>query len=956
MAEDFRELKKRVKPEFHKNYSKYYPVESLKQMGFSRSVCTSCGRGFWSLSERDFCDEPACSGGYRFIGEKLTRKAFNYKQAWDEYVKTFEKWGYVPIKRYPVVCRWYDQLYFVGAGINDFQPYVVSGEVPPPADAVLEPQFCLRFPDIDSVGVTGRHYTGFIMVGQHTFNTPEKHVYFKDEGILQMHEFLTKSLGIPKEEIFYHEDVWAGGGNFGPSMEFFARGLELGNQVYMQYEVLPGGKQRELKTKVIDMGAGLERWSWFSQGAPMSYDTVFPKVMNFLYKQTGVKPDKKVWNKFARYAGLLTFDEIENASEVWVDVAKEIGIGVEELKKEVYRMRALYAIGDHTRTLLVGMHDGALPSNVGGGYNLRNILRRCWSLMDEFKFKFEIEKVFETHVKEFGSWYTELKETGSLWDVLAVEHKRFEEGKRKAKTIVKRMVSEKQKFSTEKLVGLYDSQGIHPSMIKQAKPDLKIVDNFYQLVSQRHEKTTKTEEKKKFKLPTGLSDTKTFYYDKMSETKFSSKVLAVVKDSIVLESTLFYPEGGGQLADMGTLNGVKIVDVQKEGGVVLHKVENPLKFKKGDKITGVVDANRRKQLTQHHTATHVINAAASRVLGSHVWQAGAHKSVSGARLDVTHYKAISESEVVEIESEANRIVKKGIAVKKLLLPREEAEKKYGFRIYQGGAVPGTELRIIDILGVDAEACGGTHLDNTKEIGGIKVVKATRIQDGVVRIEFKAGSAATKEASGEEKLFEDVVSSFSGIEVADDGFDSEKLNDAAKIFSVQKTQLPKTIERFMGEIKTAIKKSEETGFIDTRKITKSNDIVDASKKVFALWKSTKKISEKLDEQAGGRLEKELEMKFSSTKSVKHLTNNLDVSALTKAAMKAISAKNRVLVLVNIVGEKCNIVVASSNSKINAGELARDISQKLGGGGRGDVKLGVGGGKSKNAEKTLEKLKI
>ncbi|MDD5111484.1 MAG: alanine--tRNA ligase-related protein, partial [Candidatus Altiarchaeota archaeon] len=254
MAWDFKGLKARVKPEFNQNYEKYYPVKSLGQMGFNRHVCQKCGRGYWSVKDDGLCGDASCRGGYDFIGRKLARKQFSYKEAWDEYVRVFSKWDYVPIKRYPVVCRWYEELYFVNAGINDFQPYVVAGEVEPPAPAVLEPQFCLRFNDIDNVGITGAHYTGFIMAGQHTFNTPKKHVYFKDEGILQMHEFLTKGLGISAEELTFHEDVWAGGGNYGPSMEFFARGLELGNQVYMQYEVLPDGSSRELSTKVIDMG------------------------------------------------------------------------------------------------------------------------------------------------------------------------------------------------------------------------------------------------------------------------------------------------------------------------------------------------------------------------------------------------------------------------------------------------------------------------------------------------------------------------------------------------------------------------------------------------------------------------------------------------------------------------------------------------------------------------------
>jgi len=902
------------------------------------------------MQDRDVCDEPACSGGYRFIGERLARKPFAYKEAWDEYVKVFSKWGYVPIKRYPVVCRWYEELYFVNAGVNDFQPYVVAGEVAPPAPAVLEPQFCLRFPDIDSVGITGRHYTGFIMVGQHTFNTPEKHVYFKDEGILQMHEFLTKGLGIKSEEIFYHEDVWAGGGNFGPSMEFFARGLELGNQVYMQYEVLPDGRHQELKTKVIDMGAGLERWSWFSQGVPMSYDTVFPKVMKYLYRETGVKPDKKIWSKFSRYAGLLSFDEIEDAGKVWRQVAAEVGADVEELQKEVFRMRALYAIGDHTRTLLVGIHDGALPSNVGGGYNLRNILRRCWTLMDEYGYSFDITKVFEEHIKEFGKWYTELTDVGSLWDIISVEKSRFEEGKKKAKAVVGRMIAENEKLSAEKLAELYDSQGIHPNTIREIKKDLTIPDNFYQLVEERHERSNALEDKKSALLTRKYPDSKSLYYEDMTETCFKAEVVAVEKDCVILDQTIFYPEGGGQEADRGTLNNVDVLDVQKEGKVIIHKVKDPAKFKAGMKAEGCVDAERRRQLTQHHTATHIINAAAYRVLGPHIWQAGAHKSADLARLDVTHYKAVSAEELVRIEEEAGKIVAQALPVKKMVLSRDEAERRFGFRIYQGGAVPGTELRIVEIAGVDAEACGGTHLDNTREVGGIKVVKASRIQDGVVRIEFKAGKAAEEEVGGAKEVFKESLNVFSenGFIVRDHSFNDVKLSQAADVFSVQKDYLPKTIKRFFSEI-------EGLSIVD-ESARKADDIVDACRKLFSLRKTKEKSKKTLSNYVGEGLEKEIEKSFEKNTFVKKKLEGHAIPTLMKIASEIVKKPDRVLVLVNITGEKANVIVSSSNPKVNAGKLAAELSAKLGGGGRGDAKQGVGGGKADGAEKILDELRV
>jgi len=124
---------------------------------------------------------------------------------------------------------------------------------------LIIPQPCIRFQDISNVGVSGRHYTNFVMIGQHAFNTNKTGLfYWKEEAIRHDMEYM-KTLGIPENELVFMEDVWAGGGNFGPSMEYFVKGLELGNCVFMQYEVLPNGTNRELKTKVIDMGAGQSR-------------------------------------------------------------------------------------------------------------------------------------------------------------------------------------------------------------------------------------------------------------------------------------------------------------------------------------------------------------------------------------------------------------------------------------------------------------------------------------------------------------------------------------------------------------------------------------------------------------------------------------------------------------------------------------------------------------------------
>ncbi len=183
-----------------------------------------------------------------------------YADAWKSFESSFtkERIPCTSIARYPVVARWRNDVEFTNAGIFCFQPYCVTGEMEPPANPLIQPQFCVRFNDLDNIGLTGRHYSGFVMLGIQVFNSKDKFVFFKDECVEFNFNWLTKGLGIPKEEITFVEDVWAGGGNLGPSIEYFVRGLELGNMVFMQYKTFPDGSREELSIKIIDTGIGLE--------------------------------------------------------------------------------------------------------------------------------------------------------------------------------------------------------------------------------------------------------------------------------------------------------------------------------------------------------------------------------------------------------------------------------------------------------------------------------------------------------------------------------------------------------------------------------------------------------------------------------------------------------------------------------------------------------------------------
>jgi len=834
-----KELKKIFKKWTDSDPDKYYPTKIMKELGFERHKCKKCSRFFWATKERDkdVCGDTSCEGGYLFIGKKRNVQ-MSFTRVWDEFSDLFSKYGYKPIKRYPVVARWNPTVEFTIASITDFQPYVVSGEMPPPAPKLVVPQICLRFGDIDNVGVTGRHYTGFTMIGQHAFLPKEEFKqsqYFKD----YLDWFIIK-MGLSPNEIVIHEDSWAGGGNVGACLEFFSGGLEIGNQVYTSYEIGSNGL-KDLKIKVLDMGMGQERCSWFLSGLPSSYDIIMPKALEYLKAKTGFSPDEKsskIIEKFTPYSGLLTTDEIDDLNKVWLEISKKIKCDVNVLKDTVSKWIAINAIAEHSRTLLYALSDSALPSNVGGGYNLRTIYRRARDFIEEYKWKnVRFDELSEIHAKSLEDEYPELLESlPTVKKILSVEERKYVDSKRKKESLIPVLSEnitkhiEKHANDSQKMVSLldlyieyYDSFGVRPEEIIECikkrgtlndlNKNISIISqdlipqNFFALVSQRHEKQNKTKDKNSYdngeddkennvnstkrnvelNLPK-LMDTEKLYLSDYSNVNFNAKVLYQKGEFLVLDRTAFYPTSGGQAQDVGILidkNGIKydVIDVFKQENVIVHKIKakeeallksfriedmKDQKAKEGvllksfriedmkdqkakeevllkssitEEIKGQIDFERRLLLTQHHTAAHIVNGSARRVLGDHIWQAGASKSINKGRLDITHFDPLSDEEILEIERVANQIVSEKREIRKYVIPRAEAESKFGFRIYQGGAVPGTHLRIVEIEGFDVEACGGTHLNNTSEEEVIKIIGSTKIQDGIVRIEYCAGKVA-----------------------------------------------------------------------------------------------------------------------------------------------------------------------------------------------------------------------
>ncbi len=782
-----KELKKIFTPESYK-------VELFKDKGFIRKKCSNCDLSYWTLDpDRTTCGETECEGGYKFIGRKGPN--WDFHQTINNLTKFFQKNGHTPIDPYPVVARWRDDIEFTIASIATFQPYVTSGAVKPPANPLTIPQPCLRFGgefnDLDNIGRTGRHLSSFIMFGQHAFNGEGlKGGYWMDRCIDLNFDFLTNVLKIEPEQITYTENIWAGGGNFGPNLESMAYGTEIVNSVFMQYQNLPGGGYREMDLRVIDVGWGAERVGWFSQGTPTIYESTFGPVWDYLLKESGLEYDRDLVSRYSILAGLLDVNEITDIKSARSGIAERLGMTLPELNEKLAGVEALYAIGDHSRTVSFALADGAIPSNVGGGYNVRTVLRRMFTLSEMNNFDLDISELISRQIMYVSQTYPRLKEISSFIEtIIDVERARYKKTIKSGTRYVEQLLKSKGKVTTEKLIELYESRGISPEIVQsiasEKGKEIEIPGDFYNRISSGSVEETEEKIEEEFQLDR-LKEfkTKKMYYDIPYKREIKAKVLAVFDTGhLVFDRTIFYPIGGGQAEDHGILRFGKssrqVIDVKKFGDAIVHKLDSPLKsLKVGSTVRLEIDWERRKALMRHHTAVHIVGGAARKVLGPHIWQAGADKTTERGRLDITHWENLNRETLDEIEMVANEVVMDNREIIKHVLPRQEAEQKYGFTIYQGGVVPGEELRIIEIPGIDTEACGGTHAHQTGDLGYIKILGSERIQDGIVRITLTAGKKAVASSQHQYHL----------------------LAHASSVFSVNPEDLPKTSERFFNEWK------------------------------------------------------------------------------------------------------------------------------------------------------------
>ena len=760
-----------------------YELPFFKQEGFMRKRCPKCGEYFWTQDpSMETCGESSSDecGYYTFIGNPATTKRFTLPEMREAFLSFFEQNNHTRIKPYPVVARWRSDIYLTHASIIDFQPYVTEGISPPPANPLVISQPSIRLTDIPNTGPTfGRHLTIFEMGGAHAFNLPDKEVYWKDDTVRYHHRFVTEVLGIKSEEVIYKEGVWVGGGNAGPDVECIVRGLEVGTLVFMQYKVV-GDEFVELPIRTVDTGYGIDRFAWISQGVPSCFQAIYGNMLNKIYDMAGITDvDNGFLLQIAKYSGLVNVDKTANRMVLRKRVSQLTGIDLETLERHLIPVENAWAITDHTKTLCFMLSEGVVPSNIQEGYLARLLFRRAYRLMLNLNMKpSSLYDIIDLQANYWSKDFPQIKAMQTeIVEMLKNEEEKFQDTLKRGEGMVKRIADDLKAKSTGKLsemtlTELYDSHGLPPEIVKQAAEkegiQVEVPENFYFLIANRHmnankpveEEQTKTESVLKETAET-LSPTEPLYYTDAYMREFEAKILKVINEKyVVLDRTCFYPEGGGQPADEGWLNFngvmVAVVDTQKIGKVIIHKINVNAPFKEGATVKGSLNWDKRYSLMKAHTVTHLVNGAARRVLGDHVWQSGTQKGLETSRLDISHYRRLTPEEIHKIELLANQAIMANMKIDIVWYPRNEAESRYGFRLYQGGAVPGKDIRVVKTGDWDVEACAGTHLKSTIEVGMIKIVYTERVQDGVERLGYAVGLQALREIQKQENLLWNVA--------------------------------------------------------------------------------------------------------------------------------------------------------------------------------------------------------
>ena len=819
-----------------------------EESGHVCKTCRVTGARFWTRdTSRTTCGD-STEDPYTFIGnptiDGFPMRGKPLKDTMREaFLRFFEERGHTRVEPYPIIARWRDDIHLTIASIADFQPHVTSGQVPPPANPLGISQPCIRLTDVAAVGRSGRHLSTFEMMAHHAFNRPkdEDVVYWIDQCVRYCDEMLVESFGIRPEDLTYVENPWSGGGNAGPALEVIVGGLELATLVFMNLEEsedgdieIKGLRYKEMDLQIIDTGYGLERFCWAAAGTPTIYEAIYPESVAWLKQlcgfdsmasslNLGVEMDALL-GELSRLAGILNIDVGTDVQALYDKLAERlsesgIDLSVDQLKRVTEPLSSIYAIPDHMHALCNMLGDGLVPSNAKAGYLARMLARRVCRMKDDIGASVSLAELGAHHMATHLDMSCFVQSTDGVLRILELEEARYYEMLRKGeaavRTALKGLPKDASEVPDKTLFRLSEERGLNPEMTVSIARELgwdnlSVRVGFAADMAARNALMTKAAAKSRKGQSVldviSMPSTSTDYYDDTTATEFTAEVLHCnplsekAADSmglsseaggepthaVVLDRTLFYPEGGGQLGDQGILiqndSSVAVFDTRAEGGVIVHLTDSPLS---PGPTRGVVDWGRRKQLMDHHTAVHIVGGSAREVLGPHIWQAGSNKGARYARLDITHHSRLTRDQLDSIEDRANEIVELNPGIDKLVMDRAEADATFGFEIYQGGPPKHSQIRIIRFGDYDTQACGGTHHDEAGEVGELRIIRASQVQDGVERLQIVAGETAREHARRQERL----------------------LSESSEILGVQPEDLPRSVSRFFDEWKSQQKRIE-----------------------------------------------------------------------------------------------------------------------------------------------------
>ncbi|MGT2928922.1 alanine--tRNA ligase [Streptococcus dentasini] len=827
-------------------------------------------------------------------------------------------------------------LLWINSGVATLKKYF-DGSVIPENPRITNAQKSIRTNDIENVGKTARHHTMFEMLGNFSIGD-----YFRDEAIEWGYELLTSPdwFAFPKEKLYvtYYPDdkatynrwiacgmepshmvpiednFWEiGAGPSGPDTEiFYDRGedfdpdhiglrllaediendryIEIWNIVLSQFNAdpkVPRKEYKELPSKNIDTGAGLERLAAVMQGAKTNFETdLFMPIIR----------------------------EVENLSGKTYDPDGD--------------NMSFKVIADHIRALSFAIGDGALPGNEGRGYVLRRLLRRAvmhgrrLGITDTFLYK-----LVPTVGKIMESYYPEVLEKQDFIEKIV---KREEETF--ARTIdagsghLEELLADLKAAGKDTLEGkdifkLYDTYGFPVELTEELAEDAgyKIDHAGFQAAMKEQQERARAAVVKGGSMGmqnetlAGIVEPSTFSYEKEA---LDSKLSVIIVDNeradsatsgqalLVFEETPFYAEMGGQVADHGVITDAaghvlaRVTDVQKApNGQALHTVEVEGELTLGTEYHLEIDHKRRYAVEKNHTATHLLHAALHNVIGEHATQAGSLNEEDFLRFDFTHFEAVNAYELRRIEEEVNQQIWKAIAVKTIETDLDTAKEMGAMALF--GEKYGKDVRVVVIGDYSIELCGGTHLGNTSEIGLFKIVKEEGIGSGTRRILALTGQQAFEAFREEEDALKAV---------------------AATVKAPQLKEVPAKVQNLTEQVKD-------------------------------LQKEVAELKEKAAAAAAGDIFKDVKEANGIRYIASQVEVSDASALRTFADNWKQADHSDILVLAASIGEKVNVLVASKTKEVHAGNLIKELAPIVSGRGGGKPDLAMAGGSDASAIQAL-----